>query len=72
MIDPNFYKYWSFWRRVLLFMAGAATLAGQTLAVTPQQAQVLAFAVAVLTLAMSLLPDSAVEAVTPLRSRGSR
>lgn len=78
MIDPHFYRYWSFWKRVLLFAAGVAGLAGTTLAVTPQlscgvtaqQAQWLAFAVAVLNLAISLLPDAAVEAVTPLR--GSR
>lgn len=70
MIDPHFYRYWSFWKRVLLFAAGVAGLAGTTLAVTAQQAQWLAFAVAVLNLAISLLPDAAVEAVTPLR--GSR
>ena len=70
MIDPHFYRYWSFWKRVLLFAAGVAGLAGTALAVTAQQAQWLAFAVAVLNLAISLLPDAAVEAVTPLR--GSR
>jgi hypothetical protein len=26
VIDPRFYLYWSFWRRVLLFAAGAAAL----------------------------------------------
>ena len=24
MIDPHFYRYWSFWKRVLLFAAGTA------------------------------------------------
>lgn len=67
MIDPRFYLYWSFWRRVLLFLAGAAALVSQSPVVTAQQGQWLALAVAVLNLAISLLPDAAVGAVTPLK-----
>lgn len=67
MIDPRFYLYWSFWRRVLLLAAGVAGLAGQMLAVTTQQAQYLAFGVAVVNLLLSLIPDAAVGAVTPLK-----
>lgn len=69
MIDPRFYLYWSFWRRVLLFLAGGAALVSQSPVVTLQQAQWLALAVAVLNLAISLLPDAAVGAVTPLKVR---
>lgn len=69
MIDPRFYLYWSFWRRVLLFLAGAAALVSQSPVVTTQQGQWLALAVAVLNLAISLIPDAAVDKLTPLKAR---
>lgn len=62
------YKRWEVWKRVLLGLAGALTLAGQMLSVTTQQGQVIAYLVAVLNLAISLLPDQAVARVTGLRA----
>lgn len=72
MIDPNAWKYWYFWRRVLLFVAGVAGLAGQMLSVTSQQAQYLAFGVAVINLALSLIPDAAVDRVLPVNAVSPR
>jgi hypothetical protein len=65
-MEVPLWKTWHFWRRVLLFSAGVLTLAGQMLSVTNQQAQWLAFGVAVVNLGISLIPDSAVHMVTKL------
>jgi hypothetical protein len=66
VIDPNAWRYWYFWRRILLFAAGIAGLAGQMLTVSASQAQYLAFGVAVINLALSLIPDAAVDRVMPV------
>jgi uncharacterized membrane protein SirB2 len=61
------WRKWSFWRRVLLFASGVLVLAGQMLSVTAQQAQWLAFGVAVVNLAASLIPDVPSETVAAAR-----
>ena len=66
MIDPNAWRYWYFWRRVLMFAAGVAGLVSQSPVVTGTQVQWLTLAVAVINLALSLIPDSAVDRVMPL------
>lgn len=61
---------WGFWRRVLLFIAGVLGLASQMLSVTAQQVQWLTFGVAVVNLALSLLPDDvAVRAIPGVRTK---
>ena len=69
MTETPLWQTWGFWRRVLLFTAGVLTLAGQMLSVTSEQARWLAFGVAVVNLAISLLPDAAVARVTRLAIR---
>ena len=58
---------WGFWRRVILFVAGALGLALQNFQFTPQTAAVIGYIIAVLNLALSFIPDSAVARVTGLR-----
>ena len=69
MTETPLWQTWGFWRRVLLFTAGVLTLAGQMLSVTSEQAKWLAFGVAVVNLAISLLTDAAVARVTRLAVR---
>ena len=57
---------WGFWRRVILFVAGALGLALQNFQFTPQTAAVIGYVIAVLNLALSFIPDSVVERVTGL------
>lgn len=59
-------KSWAVWRRVLLFLAGVLALAPQFFALTPPWAQGVAFAIAVINLALSFIPDAAVARVTGL------
>ena len=57
---------WAFWRRVLMFVAGVLALVPQFFALPTQQAQVVAFVIAIINLALSFIPDSVVERVTGL------
>ena len=57
---------WAFWRRVLMFVAGVLTLVPQFFTLPTQQAQVVAFVIAIINLALSFIPDSVVERVTGL------
>lgn len=59
---------WSFWRRVLLFVAGVLALVPQFFSLTPPWAQAVAFGIAVVNLALSFLPDAAVAKVTGLQT----
>lgn len=61
------YQQWSVWRRVLLFVAGVLALVPQFFTLTQQQGQVVAFITAVIALALSFIPDAAVQRVTGLR-----
>ena len=58
---------WAFWRRVLMFVAGVLALVPQFFTLPSQQAQVVAFVIAIINLALSFIPDSAVARVTGLR-----
>ena len=58
---------WGFWRRVLMFVAGVLALVPQFFALSPQWASAVAFIIAVISLALSFIPDSAVARVTGLR-----
>ena len=60
------YQQWSVWRRVLLFVAGVLALVPQFFSLGGPQAQAVAFAIAVVNLALSMLPDQAVARVTGL------
>ena len=57
---------WAFWRRVLMFVAGVLALVPQFFTLTPQWGQVVAFAIALVNLALSFVPDSVVARVTGL------
>jgi len=73
VIDLNAWRYWYFWRRVLMFAAGVAGLVSQSALVTGTQVQWLTLGVAVINLALSLIPDAAVDKLTPLRvERGAQ
>ena len=61
------WQSWGFWRRALLFVAGVLALVPQFFALPSQQAQAVAFAIAVINLALSFVPDQAVAKVTGLR-----
>ena len=63
-MDGPLWQTWGFWRRVLLFIAGAATIAGQVFALVGRDAQIVAYVVALVNLALSLIPDSAVTKMT--------
>jgi VIT1/CCC1 family predicted Fe2+/Mn2+ transporter len=58
---------WGFWRRVLMFVAGVLALVPQFFALSPQWASVVAFIIAVISLALSFIPDSAVAQITELQ-----
>lgn len=58
---------WGFWRRVLMFLSGALALLPQFFTLTGQQAQLVAFAIAFIGLALSFIPDQAIAKVTGLR-----
>ena len=58
---------WSTWRRVLMFVAGVLALVPQFFPLAPQWASAVAFAIAVINLALSFLPDAAVARVTGLK-----
>ena len=60
------YQQWGVWRRVLLFVAGVLALVPQFFTLAPQGASAVAFAIAVVNLALSMLPDAAVARVTGL------
>ena len=57
---------WAFWRRVLMFVAGVLALVPQFFTLPTQQAQVVAFVIAIINLALSFITDSVVERVTGL------
>ena len=57
---------WAFWRRVLMFVAGVLALVPQFFTLTAQWGQVVAFAIALVNLALSFVPDSVVARVTGL------
>ena len=57
---------WGFWRRVLMFVAGVLALVPQFFTLPTQQAQVVAFVIAIINLALSFIPDSVVARVTGL------
>ena len=57
---------WAFWRRVLMFVAGVLALVPQFFTLTAQQGQLVAFAGALIALALSFIPDSAIARLTGL------
>jgi len=65
-METPWYQSWAFWRRVLMFVAGVLALVPQFFTLPTQQAQVVAFVIAIINLALSFIPDSVVERVTGL------
>ena len=65
-METPWYQSWAFWRRVLMFVAGVLALVPQFFTLPTQQAQVVAFVIAIINLALSMLPDAAVAKVTGL------
>ena len=65
-METPWYQSWAFWRRVLMFVAGVLALVPQFFTLPTQQAQVVAFAIALVNLALSFVPDSVVARVTGL------
>ena len=57
---------WAFWRRVLMFVAGVLALVPKFFTLPSQQAQYVAFAIAIINLALSFVPDLVVERLTGL------
>lgn len=66
-METPWYQQWGVWRRVLLFVAGVLALVPQFFALPIQQAQTVAFIIAVINLALSFVPDKAVARVTGLK-----
>ena len=66
-METPWYQSWAFWRRVLMFVAGVLALVPQFFTLPTQQAQVVAFVIAIINLALSFIPDSVVERVTGLK-----
>ena len=66
MVETPLWRTWGFWRRVLMFVAGVLALVPQFFTLPTQQAQVVAFVIAIINLALSFIPDSVVERVTGL------
>ena len=66
-METPWYQSWAFWRRVLMFVAGVLALVPQFFTLTAQQAQLVAFAGALIALALSFIPDATVAKVTGLR-----
>ena len=66
-METPWYQSWAFWRRVLMFVAGVLALVPQFFTLPTQQAQVVAFVIAIINLALSFIPDGVVERVTGLR-----
>ena len=60
-------KSWAFWKRLLMFTAGVLALVPQFFTLPSQQAQAVAFAIAIINLALSFIPDQAIAKVTGLR-----
>ena len=68
-MDVPLWRTWHCWRRVLLFVSGAATLAGQIFMLAGRDAQIVAYVVALVNLALSLIPDDvAVRAIPGVRT----
>ena len=65
-METPWYQSWAFWRRVLMFVAGVLALVPQFFTLPSQQAQVVAFVIAIINLALSFIPDSVVARVTGL------
>ena len=65
-METPWYQSWAFWRRVLMFVAGVLALVPQFFTLPTQQAQVVAFVIAIINLALSFIPDGVVERVTGL------
>lgn len=66
-MDSPWYQRWSVWRRVLLGVAGVLALIPQFFVLADPQARLVAFAIAVINLALSFVPDQAVARVTGLK-----
>ena len=65
-METPWYQSWAFWRRVLMFVAGVLALVPQFFTLPTQQAQVVAFVIAIINLALSFIPDGVVARVTGL------
>ena len=65
-METPWYQSWAFWRRVLMFVAGVLALVPQFFTLPSQQAQVVAFVIAIINLALSFIPDGVVARVTGL------
>ena len=66
MVETPLRRTWGLWRRVLMFVAGVLALVPQFFTLPTQQAKVVASVIAIINLALSFIPDGAVERVTGL------